>query len=295
MLIRKKSADTFLYFLLTVPALVLFSFIYIYPIVTGFMYSLTDWNGFTRTYNFVGFRNYATLFDDYRLVNSIWFTTRYVSMLLVAIHVIALGLALFLNGLSKSRISGLTRALFFFPAVLPLITVGLIWGQIFYRVLPLIGRTLDIGFLSSNLLSRPDTAIFGVLFVDVWQRVAIPTVLILAGLQTVPRDLLESATLDGANAFQRFRYVTSVYILPIISMTLVLVLKEGITVFDYIVAMTDGGPGRATESIGLLVYNKAFVEMRFSEAITQSILIFVVVGAVSLVQIRYLSKRSAGE
>jgi len=293
MLKNARPIRQYTFLLFTIPALVLYTLFFFYPILSGIFYSLTDWNGITRKFNIIGLRNYLTIFEDYRLVNSLVFTLQYVSILVAVVNLIALTLALILNQLG--RFSTTARAIFFFPAVLPLITVGLIWDQIFYRALPLFGKMVGIGFLSQNILSDPDTAIFGILFVHTWQGVAVPTVLFLAGLQTVPMDLIEASILDGTNSRQRFRHIVLPYLLPILSMTLVLILKQGITVFDYIKAMTEGGPGRATESIGLLVYNHAFIEMKFSIAITESILLFVFIGLVSLIQIRFLNKRSVGD
>ena len=103
-----------------------------------------------------------------------------------------------------------------------------------------------------------DTALPAVVFVQIWQAVAMPTVIFIAGLQQIPEEQYESAKIDGATAFQRFRYVTFPYLLPTVTVNLILTIKQGFTSFDFPYALTGGGPVRATEVIGILIYNDAF-------------------------------------
>lgn len=184
----------------------------------------------------------------------------------------------------------LIRSIYFFPVVISLVTVGLIFNQIFYQGLPLIGKALHIEMLSKNILANSKLALYGVLFVNLWQGVAIPTVLFIAGLQSVPEDLVEAAKIDGASGFQRFRSVVFPFLIPVMNIVLVLTLKAGLTLFDYVMAMTGGGPGRATESIGILIYSFAFQEMRFSYGITLSVVLFFIIAVVSVIQMKILSR-----
>jgi raffinose/stachyose/melibiose transport system permease protein len=140
-------------------------------------------------------------------------------------------------------------------------------------------------------LSRRDTAFFGLLFVHIWQGLAIPTVLFLAGLQVIPEELMEAAMIDGANKMQRFRQITIPFLMPIISIVLVLTLKSGLVVFEYIVAMTSGGPAGSTESLAFLIYNHGFVERRFSTAIAEAIMMAVIICTISFIQIAWSNKR----
>jgi raffinose/stachyose/melibiose transport system permease protein len=169
--------------------------------------------------------------------------------------------------------------------------VGLIFNQIMYRALPPIGRGLGIGWLSNNLLSSPRTAVLGILFVHVWQGVAMPTLLFLAGLQTIPEDLLEAAAIDGAGPFRRFYWVTLPFLMPVLSVVMVLTVKSGLMVFDYVKALTDGGPGGSTESISLLIYSNAFVENKYSYAIAEAILAGILIALVSAIQISATTRK----
>jgi raffinose/stachyose/melibiose transport system permease protein len=250
---------------------------------------MTDWNGITRRYHFIGLRNFFVVFRDKRFGKALLFNLRYCVVLTICIVVLGIVIALLLN----RHIRGITffRAVHFLPAVLSGLTVGLIFNQIMYRALPPIGQALGIGWLSNNLLSSPRTAMLGILFVHVWQGVALPTLLFLAGLQTIPEDLLEAAAIDGAGPFRRFHRVALPFLMPVLSVVMVLTVKSGLMVFDYVKALTDGGPGGSTESISLLIYSNAFVENKYSYAIAEAILAGVIIALVSAVQISLTDKK----
>lgn len=275
--------------LFTAPGLSLYSLFFIAPVLLGVYYSLHDWNGFSKKFAFVGLGNYAAILGDARFLRAMAFNLRYSLMLMACVLAIALLLALLLD----ERAPGITffRAAYFFPAVLSSLTVGLIFNQIFYRALPPLGQALGIEALSRNILSSKSTAVFGVLFVHLWQGVAMPTILFLAGLQTIPRDLYEAASLDGAGPLQKLRYITVPFLLPVASVVLVLTLKSGLMIFDQILSLTDGGPGGATESIAMLIYSHGFAENKFSYSIAEAIVVGAVVCAVSAVQIGFVDKR----
>jgi raffinose/stachyose/melibiose transport system permease protein len=281
------------YVLFVVPATISYTLFWVFPVFSGFGYSLTDWGGIQRTFSVIGFRNYVELATDRRFLTSLVFTLRYTLHAVVLINGFSLGLALLLNGPLSARARRRYRSLYFFPAVLSMVTVGLIFNQIFYHVFPAIGSALGIPWLQENLLADGSTAMYGVLLVNVWQGSAIPTILYLAGLQNVPQELYEVARIEGAGPFRTFRWITVPFIIPVISMSLVLTVKDGLMIFDYIAALTGGGPGRATESIAFLIYSNAFREMKFSYAVTESFVVFMLIAGISIVQIKVLGKREA--
>lgn len=289
----RKSAlgneQTRTFTLFIIPGLILYSVFLVLPILMGVYYSLMDWNGISPTYNFKGFGNYATLLTDRRFHSALMFNLRYTLMLVVGVVLISVSLALLLNREIKAR--SFFRTLYFFPAVLSMITISLIFNQIFFYVLPSVGKALGIGWLSRNILANRDTAIYGILFVHLWQGVALPTLLFMAGLQTIPTELYEAASIDGATVWQQFKAITVAYLLPTLSVVLVLVVKQGLMVFDYVKAMTEGGPGGATQSIALLIYNNGFERNRYSYSIAQAVVTGILVAAISVIQIRYTGKR----
>ncbi len=276
------------YYLFTLPALILMTVFFMYPMVDGIYYSMTDWNGISKEFDFIGLQNYLKVLGDHRISNSISFTLTYTILLVVGVILFSLILALILD--SKIVFKKAFRSVFLFPTILSLITVGMVFNQIFYKVLPVIGEAMNIKVLSSNILANPDFAIYGILIVALWQGVALPTLLFIAGLQSVPASLLEAAKIDGANSFQRFSNITFPYLVPSLNVVFILTLKSGITVFDYIMAMTGGGPAKATESVGVLIYNYAFKELKYSYSTTVAVILFLIIIVVSVVQMKVFRK-----
>lgn len=285
---RKKVSGKLTFFLFTLIPVILYTFFYVVAVINGVRYSFTNWDGVSKTFDFVGIKNYELLVKNPYFWNSVKTTIKYSILLVIGVISISLMLALSLNSLLKFKT--LIKSIYFIPAMIGGITISLIWDQIYYRVLPVIGETLGIGWLSNSPLMMPKLALPAVVIVQLWQAVALPTVIFIAGLQQIPDEQYESAKIDGASAFQRFRYITLPYLLPTITVNLVLTIKQGFTSFDFPFAMTGGGPVRATEVIGILIYNDAFKNMRFSVANAEACILFVIVAIFSLTQLKLTSK-----
>ncbi len=279
--------------LFTLPVVLLFSTFFTVPVILGVYYSMTNWTGIAKDYKFIGLRNYGNVLTDKRFWNAIFFNFKYTICLVIGVLVLSLLIALAINQLGKS--STVFRTIYFIPAVLSLVTVGLIWNELFLRAFPPIGKALNIGFLSTSLLGNPATAMFGILIVNLWQGCATPTVLFIAGLQSVPKDLYEAATIDGANAWQKFKNITVPFLLPIVTMLVITTTKGGLTIFDYIQSMTAGGPAQATEAIGILIYRHAMSEGKFAQSVAESMCLFVIVAIVSFATIKLSSKKQVGD
>lgn len=277
------------HFLLVLPDLILYTVFSVFPILLGIYYSFTNWDGIRKSYQFIGVQNYVKMFSDKRFLNSVGFNIWYTVLLVIGITILSVILGLLLN--QKIKGQSFLRSLYFFPAVISLLTSGLIFNQIFGRGLPFLGNAFGIEFLQKNILASKVLAMYGVLFVNIWQGVAIPTVLIISGLQTVPQELVEAASLDGANKWQIFKYLTMPFLFPTISMVIILNLKSGLMLYDYVVALTSGGPARATESLTLLIYTQAFDEMKFSYSIAESIVVSGIIIFISVFQIRSMNRK----
>ena len=286
--VARSRRLTFLLF--SLPGVFLYSLFFIYPVLMGIYYSLTDWDGISRKVNFIGLKNFVKILTKSpRFQNAITFNARYAAMYVVCILVLGISLALILN----HKVKGITffRAAFFLPAVLCGVTVGLIFRQIFFRVIPAFGQALGIEVLQTSILGNKQLAIYGILLVGVWVGVAMPTVLFLAGLQTIPQDLYESAMIDGASSWDRFRYITIPFLIPVITIVMILSVKGGLGIFDLVVALTDGGPARSTESVSYLVYEDAFKNNKFSFAIAESIVIGIILAIISILQVILQSRK----
>lgn len=272
---------------LFVPLVLQVIFFY-FPMFQGAFYSFTNWTGLTYQFDFVGFNNYKLLMIDGKFMKAILFTVVLTIALIIGEIVLGLLVARVLN----SKIKGKTffRAWFFFPAVLSGLTVSLIFKQVLNYGLPAIGEALHIDFFKDSLLGTTGGAVFASIFVLLWQGVAMPIIIFLSGLQSIPSDIVEASAIDGANSRQTFFNIELPYLLPSISMVFIMALKAGLTAFDQIFALTGGGPNNATTSIGLLVYNYAFKSNQYGYANAIALILFLIIGVVSIAQIK-LSRR----
>ncbi len=275
------------YLFVAIPVILQLIFFF-YPLVNGVIYSLTDWTGLTQTYNFIGLDNYFAIFKDQAFFQSLTFTILFTVGLVVGEVVIGIWIATLLN--RKIRAVGFFRTWYFFPAVLSTVTIGLIFSQLFNYGVTQIGEVLGIEWLSSNLLYQENTVFWSVLFVALWQGLAMPVVILLSGLQSIPEDIKEAAAIDGANKSQQFFQIELPFLLPSISMVFILAMKSGLTAFDLIYSLTKGGPNGATKTLGLLVYDSAFTNHQFGYANALAVVLFVIITIISVLQIT-LSRR----
>lgn len=280
-------------FLFTMPILIMYCVFFIVPLLMGMKNSFTDWSGTSADYNFIGVQNYIKIFQDERFRNALVFNFKYTFLLTVATVVISLIVAVVLNQKIKAR--GFFRSIYFLPAILSLVTVGLIWNELFYRMIPAIGEATGWSLFQSSWLGSPKLAMYAILIVNLWQGCATPIVLLIAGLQSVPVDLYEAASIDGATAWEKFKCITIPYLIPVLNMVIVTCVKGGLTTFDYIKAMTDGGPMQSTESVGILIYNHAMQEGKFGYSVAESMILFVIIALVSIVTMRMSNSRKVGD
>ncbi len=280
-------------FLFTLPILIMYCVFFIVPLLMGMKNSFTDWSGTSADYNFIGITNYIKIFQDERFRNALVFNFKYTFLLTVATVVISLIVAVVLNQKIKAR--GFFRSIYFLPAILSLVTVGLIWNELFYRMILAIGEATGWSLFQSSWLGSPKLAMYAILIVNLWQGCATPIVLLIAGLQSVPVDLYEAASIDGATAWEKFKCITIPYLIPVLNMVIVTCVKGGLTTFDYIKAMTDGGPMQSTESVGILIYNHAMQEGKFGYSVAESMILFVIIALVSIVTMRMSNSRKVGD
>lgn len=272
--------------LYTLPVGVIYAVFFVFPLFLGIYYSFTDWNGIAREFHFIGFQNYADVLSDRRAMNAVKFTIRYALQFSILLTILSLSVAMLLNHSIPGRT--LIRAIYFFPAVLSAIVTGLIFNEIYYRVVPEFGKALGIAWLSKSPASSPSTAIYAIMFANLWQSLAIQTAIMLAGLQSVPQELYEVASIDGASAPRRFFSITLPFIAPTLTIVLVLAVKDGLLLFDYVKAITEGGPGGSTHSIGTYIYMTAFENMRYSYSVANSVLLFILISLFGIMYIRLM-------
>lgn len=276
------------YLLMILPAIILFVAFNTIPLITGAVYSFTNYKGY-GDFSFVGLRNYIDLFSDERVRNSYLFTFKYAIIGTILINLLSILLAMGLN----SKIKGKTvlRGIYFIPNILGGLIIGYIFGFFFTYILPAVGKAVHIGFLENSILADEKYAWFGVLIVGVWQAVAMNTIIYISGLQTIPSDIYEAGMVDGVTLWKKFTKLTFPMLLPFISINLVLSTKNMLMVFDQIVSLTKGGPAQSTESISYLIYRNGMDGGQFGFQSANAVLFFIVIVAFAIIQIKITGKK----
>ncbi len=284
---RKKSIAR-AYYVMVVPALVLFFAFHTVPVLQGIYYSFTDSPGYGPA-NFVGFRNYIALFTDPRVIHAYWFTFLIAGVATVAVNIVALAIAVALNARIKFKTS--LRGVYFIPNVLAILVIGYIFNYMFSNSLPALGDKLGIDALATSLLTKASTAWIAIVILAVWQAAAFNIIIYIAGLQTIDADVYEAASIDGATSWRAFRTITFPLIAGFFTINMVLSLKSFLQIFDHIVALTGGGPGTDTESVALLIYKGGFQGGEYGYQSANSVVFFLVIVTMSIVQLRVLQRR----
>src|SRR5574344_1820012 len=206
--------------------LILQAIFFYFPMIQGAFYSFTNWTGLTYNFDFVGVNNYKILLTDTKFFKALGFTLILTIALIIGEIVIGIWVARALN----AKIKGQTffRAWFFFPAVLSGLTVSLIFKQVFNYGLRVIGNALGIEWLQVSLLGTKWGAIFAVIFVMLWQGVAMPIIIFLSGLQSIPQEIIEAAHVDGADSHHIFWSIELPYLIPSITMVFIMALTAGL-------------------------------------------------------------------
>lgn len=258
------------------------------PALMGMFYSLTDYRGYGG-WKFIGLSNYQNLVKDSSILHSYIFTLGFAFLAAILTNMISLLLAAALT--QNIRLKGFLRGVFFLPAVLATIVIGYVFNFIFSQAITSIGKGLHNDFLSRSLLGNPQWAWVAIVIVAVWQACAVTTVIYMTGIESVSSDIYEAAKVDGANRRQVFWRITLPLVMPFVAVNMVLQLKNQLQVFDLVVALTNGGPGTATQSISFLIYRNGFQGGQFAYQSANAVMYFVLILFISLVQMRLFRSR----
>ncbi|MBO3282909.1 sugar ABC transporter permease [Paenibacillus sp. FSL M8-0228] len=275
----------------TAPALIFYAIFLLIPTISGMYYSFTDWNGLNPNYSFIGLGNFVeSLKEDPDFLNSLWFTLKYVFVMIVLQNVLALALAVLIE--SRTRTKGFFRTIFFMPNMISTIISAFMWTFVFSSVLPQIAEKTAIAFLGQSWLGDPKVSFFSIIIVSLWNGVGYMMIIYLAALQGVPQSLKEAAIIDGANAFQTLRSVTMPMITHAITICFFLTLNGAFKVYEVVYGLTGGGPGRSTQVITMNIYEEAFSNnFRYGYASAKSVILFAIVLIFTLIQLRVMKKR----
>lgn len=284
---KERRAHSAFYWMVW-PAVILFAAFHTVPVLVGIFFSLTNYPGYGE-WNFVGLANYGNLFGDDRVLRAYGFSFLIAVVATLLANVISLSIAMGLNAKIMAR--NLFRGVYFVPYVLAILVVGYVFQFFFSNSLPKILSGIPI--FRDNILTNETWAWTAIVALAVWQACAFAIIIYLSGLQTIPRELYEAASLDGAKAWRQFRSITFPLISAFFTINVVLSLKGFLQVFDPIIALTNGGPGTSTESVTLLIFRGGFSGGEFAYQTANAVIFFIVITVVSLVQFRVLQRREA--
>ncbi len=286
----KKKSQNLTLLIFAAPALIVYLIFKLYPAISGIYYSMTDWNGLSKTYNFIGLKNFIEMMGDTYFWSSMWFTLKYVIVMVVVANVVALTLAVAIE--SRDHAKGFFRTIFYMPNMISMVIGGYMWMFIFTKVLYYIADNWGVTFFDKSWIGDPKYAFIAIIIVAAWGAVGYLMIIYMAALQGVPTELKEAAALDGAGAWTRFWNVTFPLIQHAVTICIFWTLNSGFQVFDVIYSLTGGGPGRATQSAAINIYEEAFQgNIRYGYATAKSTMLFLIVLVITAVQLKLMKNK----
>jgi len=287
MTLMKKTGLTLLFI---GPASIFFILIIAYPFFSGIYYSFTEWNGVNAKPIWVGMRNFIEIFkEDSQFFASFWFTVRFTVTTLILTNVLAFTFALILIQPIKSR--GPLRTVFFLPNVIGGVLLGFIWRFILVNGFGTIGELTNLQVFMLPWLGSPETGFWGIVIVYTWRSVGYLMIIYIAHLLNIDTHLLEAAKIDGASSFGMFSKIILPLSMSAITVCLFLVLSWTFKSFDIVLSLTAGGPFRSTETVALNIYYEAFSYNNFGIGSAKSLIYFILVGGVTMLQVRFTKSR----
>jgi raffinose/stachyose/melibiose transport system permease protein len=286
----RKWSEKLEFGIFTLPVLICIAVAFYIPFAMTVRYSMTKWNGISKSPKFIGLDNFKQIFmGDANFTNAAWFTIKYAVLYIVIINVLAIGLAVILD--MKLKSNTWLRTSFFIPYILSLVIVGFIWKFIFMQGFESLGASTGWGIFELSWLGEPGLAFISILGVSIWQSIGFYMVIYIAGLQSIPEDLKEAATVDGAGPLRKFFSITLPLLAPSITISMFMALTNSIKVFDVILSLTGGGPGGTTYSIAYDIYRDTFQNNLYGYGTAKALILFVAVLLVTLIQLTLFKRR----
>lgn len=276
------------------PALALFAVFIFYPLLQGVKISFTNWDGYSQQYAWVGLEKYKLMFSDKKVIQTIQNTFIYGLGSTILQNLLGLAYALFLD--QKLRGKGLVRTVVYLPVIIS----PLIMGYISYFFFQYDGGALNdamqlFGKDAVDWLSNGSRAVWIIALVNTYQYMGIAMIIYLAGLQSISKSYYEAASIDGAGWWFRFKSITLPLLMPAITINVVLNIIGGLKLFDVIVAMTNGGPGYASQSLSTMMYNLYFARQDAGYAAALGNLMFAIICVISMTALVLLRRKEVDQ
>ena len=282
---RARSARQWQGLIYIAPAMALVTVFFVVPVLFTVWMSFHNWPLLGQP-SWIGLGNYVRMATDTRFLAALSFTAYYTIIVTIAIFALAFPLALFVE--RQRRGVGVYRTIFFLPVVVGLATASLLWvwlANVDAGLFTPILRALGVTGRSANLLATFDGAFATIIVMVVWKIVGFTMIILLTGLQSIPSDLIEAARIDGANAWQRFRYLTLPLMRRTLALALILSVTGSVLAFDQFYIMTSGGPQNRMISVVYYIFNQSFVSFHLGYGSALSIALLAILVALSVIQL----------
>lgn len=287
---KKKWKEKASFAAFTAPAMLSILVFVGIPFAMCIYYSFCKWNGAGKDITFIGIDNYVRLFTkDMDFIRSFKFTFIYAIAVVVLVNVFAVFLATLLESDIKGK--GLFRAAFYIPNIIGMVIIGFIWKFICIRVFDALSVSTGWGVFGLSWLGDANLAVITTILVSVWQNLGFYLIIYIAGLQNIPDDIIEATQIDGAGPIFRFFKITLPLLMPSLSFCMFHSVANSLKMFELIFSLTGGGPGNATTPLTLNIYQTAFNNNQFGYGSAKSVILFLIVATISVIQVTFFKNK----
>lgn len=287
---HKRNGTMFEWLWFVGPIFVIYTMLFTVPFVQGIYYSFTDWNGLNPVVNFVGLANYKRLFlQDTIFHDSLKITANFAVWNVFLTNVVAMLFAVALT--SKFKFNNMFRAAIFLPNMISMVVGGFIWLFMFTKISPAFYDMTNLAIFGRSWLGVGENVIFSIVIVSLWQGVGYIMTIYIAGLQGIDDSLIEAASIDGATGWQAFWRIKLPVMLPTITVGAFINIAGSLKIFDTVISLTGGGPGRASEMAMINIYREAFVNNNMAYGAAKATLLTLIIIIVAVLQFKFTANR----
>lgn len=284
--------------ILVIPAVVLFLTVIIIPFVMGVTYSFTEWRGsyFKGSEHWwgalTGITNYVKVFHSKKFLDSLVFTVKFTVIAVIMKNIASLTMAMMIKKVGRGK--GIFRTIYFFPNLLGGLAMGFVWSFIFQNIFSLVlfggDSPIQIPFFC-DMLQDPNKAIFAMAIMATWQSAGYMLLIYLNGLNNIPEELYEAASIDGASAWQRFKNITMPMLMPAFTVVFFLTLSQSFKMLDENLALTNGNFGTRMLSLQVLLSTRENTPANYGMAQSQAVIFFVLIAVISIAQVAITKRK----
>lgn len=287
---RKNKNGVLELLLFAGPSFLFVVLVTIIPFLMNLYYSFYKWDGISTDMKYVGLGNFVRMFTrDVQFRQGFGFTFQFALVFILVVNVLALVAANFLT--ESSLLTSVSRSFFFVPYIISLVAISLIWEFLLGPGFSYLYEVTKLEIFGISWLGDPTYAFLSILIVTIWQNLGFYMIIYIAGFMAIPKSLIEASAIDGANPRQRFLRIKVPLLMPAITICSFYSLTYGLKLFDIILVLTKGGPGSSTKTVAYDIYTEAFLADHYGLATAKSLVFFLVVLLVTIVQLRFFKSK----